>query len=197
MERGGRGRGGSSIKSECGERKREGSLCPNAAQAWRVSCSGLRPALACEREGGRGGVGGEFVAVQKVKERRSCPMRDNKNRPHRPLWCSCSPPGLGWAGPGWARPSQHRPPQPLHQPPPSPDHFHKPDATGAMTVDHKLLAREKKKSRAGSCGSHGGNFKLRHHYHPPLPPTVTPAVPPAPLFLPRPPPLPFPFSHGQ
>lgn len=135
--------GGLRIKSECAERKREGSLCPNAAQPRRVSCSGLRPPLACEREGGRGNGGG-LVAVQKVKERGSCPMRDNKNRPHRPLWRSCSLPGLGRAGPSWARPP---PPSQMTTSLLSSDHFHKPDAAAVMMVDHKLLARGEKKKK--------------------------------------------------
>lgn len=61
--------------------------------------------------------------MQKVKERGSCPMRDNKNRPHRPLWRSCSP-----------LPKPHGPPSTL-------DHFHTPDAMAMMTVDHKLLTK--------------------------------------------------------
>lgn len=58
--------------------------------------------------------------MQKVKERGSCPMRDNKNRPHRPLWRSCSP-----------IPNPRAPPSTL-------DHFHTPDAIAMMTVDHKI-----------------------------------------------------------
>lgn len=95
------------------EAKKERESLSSAAQLPHVSSSGL----------GSISIWKAREAVQKVKERGSCPMRDNKNRPHRPLWRSCSP-----------LPTPHAPPSTL-------DHFHTPDATAMMTVDHKLLTK--------------------------------------------------------